>query len=61
MFTQLILILLILAAFSLVYWAVQQFALPQPMKVIILVILGLVGLVMIWNFVAGGGVNLHLR
>jgi hypothetical protein len=57
MFTQLILILIILAAFALVYWGVQQLTLPQPMKVLILVIIGLVGLAMIYNFVGGG----HIR
>lgn len=53
MFTTLILALIILAAFSLVWWGVSQLGLPQPVKVVILVILGLIALAFIYNSIGG--------
>lgn len=61
MITTLILIILILAAFSLLWWAVNALALPQQVKVVVLVILGLLALVVIWNFVQSGSPRLSLR
>lgn len=40
--------------FAVLYWGITQFALPQPMKVVLIVIMALFGLLLIWNFVAGG-------
>lgn len=60
MFTTLILVLILLAAFALVWWGVSSLAIPQPVKTVILVILGLVALAIIYNSVAGGGLNLSL-
>ena len=61
MFTTLILVLILIAAFSLVWWGVSSLALPQPVKVVILVVLGLIALAVIYNFVAGGGAHLTLK
>lgn len=58
MFTTLILILVLLAAFALVWWGVSRLTLPEPVKTVILVILGLVALAIIYNSVAGGHLNL---
>jgi hypothetical protein len=55
-----ILVLIILAAFSLLWWGINQLALPQPIKVVVLVILGLIGLLFIYNMFAGG-VNFSIR
>jgi hypothetical protein len=55
MFNTLILLLIILAAFSLVWWGINALPMPQQLKVIILVILGLIALAFIWNQFAGGG------
>jgi hypothetical protein len=55
MFVTLIVVLLILAAFSLVWWGVNAMALPAQVKVPVLVILGLVALWIIYQFVVGGG------
>lgn len=55
MFTTLILVLIILAAFALVWWGVSTLTIPQPVKTVILVILGLVMLAIIYNAVATGG------
>lgn len=54
MFTTLILILVMLAAFALVWWGVSRLTLPEPVKTVILVILGLVALAVIYNTVAAG-------
>lgn len=55
----LILVLIILAAFSLVWWGVNSLTLPQPVKVVVLVILGLIALLFIYNSIGGG--HLALR
>jgi hypothetical protein len=54
MFTTLVLILILLAAFSLVWWGVSRMAVPEPIKTIVLVIMGLVALVFIYQMVLGG-------
>lgn len=54
MLTTLILILILLAAFSLVWWGVGRMAVPEPIKTIVLVIMGLVALVVIYQMVVGG-------
>jgi len=61
MFTSLILILILLAAFALVWWAVGRIAIPEPIKTIVLVILGLIVLAFIYNAVSGGGLHLSLK
>jgi hypothetical protein len=61
MFTTLILALILLAAFALVWWGISSLTLPQPVKVVILVILGLLALAAIWNFISGGGAHLTLH
>lgn len=61
MFTTLILALILIAAFALVWWGISQLTLPQPVKVVLLVILGLIALAVIYNTVAGGGLHLSLR
>lgn len=61
MFTTLVLIIILLAAFSLIWWGVNSLTLPQPIKTVILVILGLAVLAFIYNAVAGGGVHFPMR
>lgn len=61
MFTSLILLLVILAAFALVWWGVNQVGLPQPVKVVVLVIIGLLALAFVYNSFAGGGLHIGLR
>ena len=55
MITTLLLLLILLAAFALVWWGVGRLAVPEPIKTIVLVILGLLALVFIYNMVSGGG------
>jgi hypothetical protein len=54
MFTTLILIIIFLAAASLLWWGVGRLAIPEPVKTVLLVIIGLVMLAMIYQYVAGG-------
>lgn len=58
-----IVLLLLVAAFSLVWWGVNRMAVPEPIKTIILVIMGLIALLFIYNLVVGsfGGTHLSLR
>jgi hypothetical protein len=60
MFIQLIAIIIVIAAFALVYWGVKQMALPPTVQIVITVIAGLIGLALIYNWVVGGGMNLSL-
>jgi hypothetical protein len=62
MFTTMILIIIVLAAFALLWWGISQFTLPQPVKTVILVVLGLLLLMFIYNWVQGGSMaHLSLR
>lgn len=58
-FMTLIYILFVIAGFSLLYWGITQFALPQPVKVVLIVVMGLIGLALLWNLIGGGG-GLHI-
>lgn len=58
MFLTLILVLIVIAAFSLLYWGLTQMTLPQPVKIVLIVVLGLIGLAIIYNSVASGGFHL---
>lgn len=59
MITTIILILILLAAFSLVWWGIGRMAVPEPIKTIVLVILGLLALLFIYNMVVGNGPSLR--
>jgi hypothetical protein len=61
MIVTILLLLILLAAFSLVWWGVNRMAVPEPIKTIVLVILGLLALLFIYNMVAGGGLHLTMR
>ena len=49
-------IFLILAAFALVWWGVNRLSIPEPIKTVVLVTMGLIMLVIIWTWVTGGGI-----
>jgi hypothetical protein len=51
--TTLLLVFIILAAFALLWWGVNQLTLPQPFKVVILVVLGMLMLAYIYGLVSG--------
>ena len=56
-------VLFIVAGFSLLYWGLSQFALPQPVRVVLIVVCGLIGLVLVWNLLVPflGGHSLNFR
>ena len=56
-----LLIFIILAGFALIWWGIGRLAIPEPIKTVVLVVLGIVALVMIYNFVAGGGIHVNFR
>jgi hypothetical protein len=58
MLTTVVLIFILLAALALIWWGIQRLGIPEPIKTVVLVVLGLVVLVVIYNFVASGGVHL---
>ncbi len=59
--TTLALIFVVLAAFALAWWGIGRLGLPEPIKTVVLVLLGLFALILIYNFVAGGGLHTGLR
>jgi hypothetical protein len=54
MITTLITMFILLAVFALVWWGVNALGLPPPIKVVVLVILGLIALAFIYNMFVGG-------
>jgi intracellular septation protein A len=57
----LILLFIIVAAFALVYWGMSQLPLPPVVRTVIIVVMGLIALVFIYNMFVGGGLHLSLR
>ena len=56
MFTTLIVVFIVLAFMALLWWGVSRLSLPEPVKTVVLVVLGLVCLIVIYQFVVGGGI-----
>jgi hypothetical protein len=57
----LILLFILVAAFALVYWGMTALPLPPVVRTVIIVVMGLIALVFIYNAFAGGGLNFSLR
>ncbi len=55
MITTLIYVLFVVAAFSLVWWGVSKMPLPDPVRIVLIVVMGLIGLLILWNLIAGAG------
>jgi hypothetical protein len=51
----------IVAAFALVYWYLTTVALPPAVKNLIIVLMGLVAIVFIYNLFAGSGLRVSLH
>lgn len=47
-------IFVLICAIALVWWGFERLKLPEPVRIIAVVLLGLVALGMAYNFVAGG-------
>lgn len=61
LFVLVVIIFIVLAAASLVWWGISRMALPEPVKTVVLVIFGLICLLVIYHFVVGGGINVSLK
>jgi hypothetical protein len=57
----LILLFILIAAFALVYWGMTALPLPPVVRTVIIVVMGLIALIFIYNAFAGGGLNFSLR
>jgi heme A synthase len=57
----LIVLFIIIAVFALVYWGMTQLPLPPVVRTVVIVIMGLVALLFIYNMFAGGGTTLSIR
>jgi protein-S-isoprenylcysteine O-methyltransferase Ste14 len=55
----LISLFVILCVFALLYWGMTQLPLPPVIRTVVIVIMGLIALLFIWNMFAGGG-GFHL-
>jgi divalent metal cation (Fe/Co/Zn/Cd) transporter len=58
LFTLVIVIFIVLAAASLIWWGISRISLPEPVKTVILVVFGLLCLLVIYHFVIGGGLRI---
>lgn len=47
-------VFIFLAAVSLIWWGISRLTLPEPVKTVVLVILGLIILYAVYQFIAGG-------
>lgn len=54
----LILLFILVAAFALVYWGMTALPLPPTVRTVIIVIMGLIALVFLYNMFASGGPGL---
>jgi hypothetical protein len=45
------------AFLALVWWAINRMGVPEPIKTIILVIIGIISLCFLWAITLGGGIN----
>jgi hypothetical protein len=52
---------IILCVFALLYWGMTQLPLPPVIRTVIIVIMGLIALLFIWNMFAGGSLGLSFR
>lgn len=52
---------ILLAILALVWWGVSRLTLPEPVKTVVLVVIGIVALVWLYHTFAGGGTSLHLN
>lgn len=57
----LVLLFIIVAAFALVYWGMTKLTLPPNVQTVIIVVMGMIALLFIYQLFAGGGFNLSLR
>jgi hypothetical protein len=57
----LILLFIIVAAFALVYWGMTALPLPSVVRTVIIVVMGLIALVFIYNMFVGGTMNFSIR
>lgn len=55
LFALVIVVFLVLAGASLLWWGINRLTLPEPFKTVILVIFGLVCLYVVYHFVVGAG------
>jgi hypothetical protein len=53
----LILFFILIAAFALVYWGLTALPLPPVVRTVIIVVMGLIALVFIYNTFVGGGLS----
>lgn len=54
----LILLFIVVAAFALIYWGMTALPLPPVVRTVIIVVMGLIALVFIYNMFSGSGMHL---
>jgi hypothetical protein len=55
----LLMLFVIVAAFALVYWGMTALPLPPVVRTVIIVVMGLIALMFIYNSVSGHGFSFH--
>jgi len=54
MIATLIWLLVMLAIFAIVWWAIQQMGLPDPIKIVVVVIMAIIALLVLVSLLPGG-------
>lgn len=60
MLSTLIALLILLAVVGIAWWAIQQMSLPQPFRIIAVVVVAVLAIVVLLNYLPGAG-GLHLN
>lgn len=54
----LITLLILLAVVAIAWWAIQQMALPQPFRIIAVLVIAVLAIVVLLNYLPAGGLRL---
>ena len=52
-------LIILLAVVAIAWWAINQMALPQPMRIIAVVVIAIVAIVILLEYVPHAGLRLH--
>lgn len=58
MLTTLVALLVVLAVIAIAWWAIQQMNLPQPFRIIAVVVVAVLAIVVLLNYLPPGGLKL---
>ena len=57
----LIALIVLVAVLAIVWWAMNQMPLPQPVYIVLIAVLAILALLVLWQFLPGAGVHWPVR